>query len=400
MGVWDIRRPWTRQPQIIAPVNQGNPFTAGLEFLWVPVGTGVDVARRAISSAINSPELVVKPGGRGPNLNGSNQAVSLGRIFTGSAGTMLLYANFPTGTANSKMFFGQSSDAAGNLGIGIWGTGYSTVGGTTTFGTQSAGEHILIGGHDAAGMVAYADGVLTDSNATASSFTGDAAYAASLGSFFYSGGRIFYANETPYLAAFWNRKLSRSEAEALSDNPWQLFQPLPRRIWAPAAGVAGAISGASDLVFGGGSSTLTGAGALAGSAALTFGAGSSTLTAAGGIAGTAAMTFGAGSSALTGAGALAGSSAIAITPTGDLTGTAAGAMSGTAAMTFGGSAVLAGSGALAGTASMTFGAGLSRLTNASAAEDESAPHEDIDAQNEQIIQIVMALCVSGVLECR
>lgn len=99
---------------------------------------------------------------------------------------------------------------------------------------------------------------------------------------------------------------------------------------------SGDISGAADMAFGAGASTLTGSGALAGVAALAFSAGSSTLA---------------------GTGALAGAAAIAFTPAGDLTGTAAGSIAGTAAMSFGeGASALRGAGALAGVAAMTLDA--------------------------------------------
>lgn len=154
------------------------------------------------------------------------------------------------------------------------------------------------------------------------------------------------------------------------DSSFNLWKPR-QRVFVPAA-VSGAISGTSDMVFGAGSSTLTGAGALAGTAALVFGAGSSTLTGAGALTGSSALTFtpagtlaGAGSlagaaamlfggtGALDGAGALAGSSAIVFTPTGTLD-VPAGEISGVASMVLSASGALTGAGELSGSAPMTF----------------------------------------------
>lgn len=150
----------------------------------------------------------------------------------------------------------------------------------------------------------------------------------------------------------------------------------------PAA-ATGAISGSSAMVFGAGSSTLTGAGALAGPAALIFGAGTSTLTGAGALAGSSALTFtpagalaGAGSlagaaamlfggtGALAGTGALVGSGALVFTPSGTLN-VPAGDISGTADMLLSASGALAGAGALAGTAALAF--------SAQATADQPAP---------------------------
>ncbi len=77
-----------------------------------------------------------------------------------------------------------------------------------------------------------------------------------------------------------------------------------------AAADPGSTSGSADLVFGEGSSALTGSGALAGSAALVFGSGASVMAGAGALTGSAALVFGEGSSSMLAALQATGTAAI------------------------------------------------------------------------------------------
>lgn len=52
-----------------------------------------------------------------------------------------------------------------------------------------------------------------------------------------SGARIGF-NGAVAMFAFWSRVLSRAEIFELSINPWQLFAPLPRMLWAPSGPAA------------------------------------------------------------------------------------------------------------------------------------------------------------------
>lgn len=58
-----------------------------------------------------------------------------------------------------------------------------------------------------------------------------------------AAGASCTANTTAVVAAVWSRQLSDIEQLALSDNPWQLFRPAMRRLWASisAAPVTGMV---------------------------------------------------------------------------------------------------------------------------------------------------------------
>lgn len=167
-----------------------------------------------------------------------------------------------------------------------------------------------------------------------------------------------------------------AEAASLAVNPWQLFAPLPRRIWAPAAGGGGdasiALTGAATAsslgamtAAGGASAALTGAAAA--SAAGTVSASASTDATASLVgaslaaaAGTASATGGA-SAAVTGAqasstaGTAAASAGVSASTT--LSGATAATAAGTAAATGGASIALTGAGAASAAGTTTAAAG-------------------------------------------
>lgn len=82
------------------------------------------------------------------------------------------------------------------------------------------------------------------------------------------------------VVAGWDRALSVAEINALTDNPWQIFRPIQRRIWVPVAGggpvthaATGALVGAGSTVAGAASRTrvFSSAGVLQGAGALLSG---------------------------------------------------------------------------------------------------------------------------------
>ena len=82
----------------------------------------------------------------------------------------------------------------------------------------------------------------------------------------------------------WNRAISEAEVKSLHQNPWQIFRPLPRRIFVPVSAVSDILAtlnvteGAETLTSSG---TVSGATGVTGTASLTESA--ETLTASGAI---------------------------------------------------------------------------------------------------------------------
>lgn len=144
--------------------------------------------------------------------------------------------------------------------------------------------------------------------------TGSYANATGLFSAVYTQGLNQLFDKKLALVALFRAELSQAELRALSENPWQLFKPVQRRVvFLPAGGGGpGGIDASSSMSTG--QALLSAAGALpvAGSASLTSGA--ATMSAAGDLQGsadgTASMTTAPASLGGTGALLISGSAAM------------------------------------------------------------------------------------------
>jgi len=116
-----------------------------------------------------------------------------------------------------------------------------------------------------------------------------------IGNYSAAGGK-FLGNI--YLVASWRRQLADVEFLSLYQNPWQLFAPLPRRIWAPAAAAggthptSGAIVGAGAVVSGAALHPHTTTGTIAGPGAVVSGAAVHPHTTTGALTGPGAAVAG------------------------------------------------------------------------------------------------------------
>jgi hypothetical protein len=90
-----------------------------------------------------------------------------------------------------------------------------------------------------------------------------------------------------YGGFFWNRCLTASEILSFSQNPWQLFASLPRRIWAPSttSGTSYTITPSGGITFAGGGVevngkvlTVSGGVTFSGNGNMTFASGGTTYT--------------------------------------------------------------------------------------------------------------------------
>jgi len=107
------------------------------------------------------------------------------------------------------------------------------------------------------------------------------------------------------LCVAWNRFLSDDEWAQLVQNPWQLFEPVPTRIWVDAP-AAGGVTGTLSKTQGANTISASGAVAIAASLSKTQGADSLASTGAIAVTGTLTATQGANSSTSTGAIAVIG----------------------------------------------------------------------------------------------
>lgn len=244
-----VKLPWTSQPQVATGVNWGSPLTRGL--LWasspgneqttsrVQTGTvSVKPAQPGLTYSIDALNSHFNFGAAGQSGTGSITVLVFARSTVTGRGDFI--ARWYDGTAAgggsqftllsgltvSKPQFYVANDAGG-----LGNSGASSIAITTTK------FHVVVGSYSTGSCKVYVDGALGASGAGGSI----ALNAACTQSLIVGNNSFLDGDLTGSVAMFavWNRQLSDAEVALVSSSPWQLFAPLPRRIWAPGAAAAG-----------------------------------------------------------------------------------------------------------------------------------------------------------------
>jgi hypothetical protein len=236
--------------------NTANPLTRGLRAALLPVPGGLwDAVGGVLLRPAGSSIVAVLAGVALSTPVGGNTGVSLGRAIPlpGNALTVITITTLrdqrALGSGAGFLYDGNASSGTGRFLIyrrGFGGTAQATsyglyAGGTAiqegdtgllgllTFGQRST----IAAVHSGNSHAIYKDGRLRQSwtvSVTYGAFTptilGNFAQATAEG----------YGGETE-LQLYFDRALSADEVRSVSDNPWQLFAPAARPLWAPAAGV-------------------------------------------------------------------------------------------------------------------------------------------------------------------
>ena len=225
----------TSQPQELVGIDWSNPLTAGLV-------SGTNHSR---------PEIDLATG-----LNGSNtRSLGVGPIGRNTTTTgLIIHQHNPlqveiTGNRDRTAFFVLSTTTTGNTVISEKGTNTSVVCQTlfskfSWRGAGSSGDSIsttsdITSGLPVAVAGTYRQTVFTQSvffsgikektnTGTIDNYTGTAplVVGARFGNLYGFPGQI-------YISLFFNRVLSDVEIKSLSDNPWQIFEPIEETIWIP-----------------------------------------------------------------------------------------------------------------------------------------------------------------------
>lgn len=275
-----LRVPRTSQPQGPAGIDWGNPsapiaavlpsggvpliFSRGnAERYGVPTGTGVRIgagqkglcAGSASASSTNTFRLHSVANLTNTVWESPTTAVSalvyLTRTGT-SSGQSPIFANADTGTSPAWGISQQTTTMRFDTQIG-------GVAKTSPTASINVGETaVFIGVYDGVNVSLYKNGKLVGSTAATGSLTyvNAADRGPLLGNYYnYTGTARSFVGDI-YVASLWKRALSASEIKSLSDNPWQIFQPLARNVFSdvPATGGSHATSGALT----GAGSTLSG----------------------------------------------------------------------------------------------------------------------------------------------
>lgn len=236
---------WTQQPQQACEIDWSNPITRGLVYAFKPDGTprsngAVSPIRSAFLSSNGSDLIQITSAGVGFSSNGFNELThSLSRVAaTASANLTQICVFTARNSSNSQIILANLSSAGGMANGFFIGNGSSfclkadTVpsAGAISSSALSVGK-VYVGAYTSkvGRQELFLNGISQGTTASATT------HSQALNRF------VSRANRNPIaLFVSFSRVLSDAEIKALSDNPWQIFKPIPRRIFAQVSASGGA----------------------------------------------------------------------------------------------------------------------------------------------------------------
>lgn len=232
------------QPQGPVEIDWTNPLARGLvDAISAPRLGSKSAVRGTYPTAVNS-GAPVSVGSRGfgayaPQSSGSSKlsylTVAVGPPFT----FILVYdqVELPNTTLRTAGDWGISSNG---YVLAPNGTNFRALVSRAGTNTSLVGSPVLVGAKvdaicaDTTAAAYWENGVRTAYNAAHGGIDasqGTLNLGAASDGAAASGARI-------YGAFVWNRALSDAEIRAVSENPWQLFRPIQRRVWVPGSALA------------------------------------------------------------------------------------------------------------------------------------------------------------------
>jgi hypothetical protein len=257
---------WTSQPQVAVGVNWAHPLTQGLVVAWNATFPLTNFASSAFTPAFQgTPGRVTNANGNGYT-GGSGTFAGVDFNFPSwptSAGTILIVGrNAATGTNGNPWdlnsaeidFLPFSNEL---IYSNAWATARWLSGASIPAGTSLVNPYVaaVVGSNVASSHAYYVNGVsLGTANATWSAPT-------SLKLLYCGFNAVLNTtNLAASLCLAWNRRLTDEElawATRSTVNPWQIFAPLPRRLWSATVVPAGTLTG--DVTTTGWTATPSGA---------------------------------------------------------------------------------------------------------------------------------------------
>ena len=249
---------WRRQPQVAMQVNLAHPLARDIiEFGYVMGGKNPISAmpgRVGAPSPTGTTESVATPHGLALNTNGTGNYINLGRNLSASSAvaTVIVRATLPDPLVSTQLFNSALQSGTNYIGhfytavgTGVLGGHYgSGGGGLQDRRTADSAAGVVVPGPNTLAVVCraatdwslYKDGVSTGTPTY--SGTG-AAYSAGTanGTINYRSAGTLYGSQSSSSWAFFNRALTDAEILELYVAPFQVLQPIRRRVWVGPASV-------------------------------------------------------------------------------------------------------------------------------------------------------------------
>ena len=252
---------WTRQPQMAMRVNSSHPLARDLiEFGYVLGGHNPISAMPGLvdkPSLAGTTDSVATPHGLGINTNGTDNYIDLGRNLSASSvvATGIVRTTLPDPLVASIAFTTASQSGANYVGHflqlsaagaiqGYYGNGGGTA--TANYKRAASPTGLVVAGPNTIAFVCraatdwslYKDGVSTGTPSYVGNATSHAAGTAN-GTINFRSAVALYGSQSASSWAFFNRALTDAEILELYVAPFQILQPIRRRVFVAFASAAG-----------------------------------------------------------------------------------------------------------------------------------------------------------------
>lgn len=228
---------WTQQPQQACEIDWSNPITRGLVSAITPING--DVFKPSSPTFIGAGSIgpltsgvAIKSTGGG----GVNEVLYPVTFSAAGDRTIAVFAS-NIGGANSTVTH-RVSDADSRDELLIGATSFSSIidnNSPPSIGiTESAMPRLYLARRRTNQVSAYANGTFTSESVTGTRQLDGTTFR------FGRDGTLNSVSCQTYLTMYWKRYLTNAEITSLSNNPWQIFKPIPRRIFAPVSASGGA----------------------------------------------------------------------------------------------------------------------------------------------------------------
>jgi len=253
------RTPWTRQPQQAVGVNKASSLARGL-LEYFPLNTPRSMVSAVVGTPTNGATFSPSQLGIAAAFDGTDDYIALPSMTlpTGNTFTVSFLMRMTANPATARQFVFGSDDAASALqievgncntnnaaAVAIQYSGNFVACTATNLVVQNAWQHwVITKNGTAAGATEFClNGVKVSTPTTNAAATfADVVSTRRIGQ--RSAGSPLPFGGSLLNFGFWRRVLSAAEIKSLSDNPWQIFQPLRNSVYfAPAAAGNPALSG-------------------------------------------------------------------------------------------------------------------------------------------------------------
>lgn len=239
--------PWTSQPQQAVGIDWGNPLARGLVD-WRSPTCGLSMV--STNGTIKTTRNGVAFSGNGAGVSGWYGVVNSGAINAANPATILALVIGASGNTDARAYsiaastgyffqIGSGATTSSKLRIVYRSPSKDLIGGeTSSIVFENGVPHVAALRYTPGLLESFVDGkadlTLAD---TASGTTSGTLWAST--NTLWRGSAATQNNTSVVLGLFWSRALSDAEIKSISQNPWQIFKPIPRRIFASAPTAGG-----------------------------------------------------------------------------------------------------------------------------------------------------------------